>query len=161
MKSPVVNVGGYDWQIKFYPRGNDSDFLSIYVECLTVAKKDGQASAQKSEETAVEDTEQALPSGKPQRSSPAPAPREYQQGPLPLLTEEPVPKRPSVAAQVSVVLYNPAEPRTNYYRQCSHRFCPDSPDWGWTRFAGPHFEIHSRQRGLWGAIGDCGCCCLC
>lgn len=147
MKSPVVNVGGYDWQIKFYPRGNDSDFLSIYVECLTVAKKDGQASAQRSEETAVEDTEQALPSGKPQRPSPAPAPREYQQGPLPLLTEEPVPKRPSVAAQVSVVLYNPAEPRTNYYRQCSHRFCPDSPDWGWTRFAGPHFEIHYRQRG--------------
>ncbi|EOD51468.1 putative math and uch domain protein [Neofusicoccum parvum UCRNP2] len=129
MKSPVVNVGGYDWQIKFYPRGNDSDFLSIYVECLTVAKKDGQASAQKSEETAVEDTEQALPSGKPQRPSPAPAPREYQQGPLPLLTEEPVPKRPSVAAQVSVVLYNPAEPRTNYYRQLDLDDIADALEW--------------------------------
>ncbi|GME22898.1 Peptidase C19 ubiquitin carboxyl-terminal hydrolase 2 [Neofusicoccum parvum] len=129
MKSPVVNVGGYDWQIKFYPRGNDSDFLSIYVECLTVAKKDGQASAQRSEETAVEDTEQALPSGKPQRPSPAPAPREYQQGPLPLLTEEPVPKRPSVAAQVSVVLYNPAEPRTNYYRQLDLDDIADALEW--------------------------------
>ncbi|KKY18596.1 putative math and uch domain containing protein [Diplodia seriata] len=30
MKSPIVNVGGYDWQIKFYPRGNDSDFLSVW-----------------------------------------------------------------------------------------------------------------------------------
>lgn len=147
MKSPIVNVGGYDWQIKFYPRGNDSDFLSIYVECLTVAKKGDKAEVQGSEVEASGNANKASSDGKPQHLSTATAPREYQQGPLPLLAEEPIPKRPSVAAQVSVVLYNPEEPRTNYHRQCSHRFCPDSPDWGWTRFAGPHFEIHYRQRG--------------
>lgn len=147
MKSPVVNVGGFDWQIKFYPRGNDSDFLSIYVECLTVAKKEEKAESQAPDNGAEGNAETTPGSNRPQRPSATPAPREYQQAPLPLLTDGLAPKRPSVAAQVSVVLYNPSEPRTNYYRKCSHRFCPDSPDWGWTRFAGPHFEIHYRQRG--------------
>ncbi|OJD28913.1 math and uch domain protein [Diplodia corticola] len=147
MKSPVVNVGGYDWQIKFYPRGNDSDFLSVYVECLSVARKENQNDASAPERALGVNSETPNLHAKPRPSSTAAPSTEYRQGPLPLLTEEPVLKRRSVAAQVSVVLYNPAEPRTNYFRQCSHRFCPDSPDWGWTRFAGPYFEIHYRQRG--------------
>ncbi|KAF9631861.1 Peptidase C19 ubiquitin carboxyl-terminal hydrolase 2 [Lasiodiplodia theobromae] len=147
MKSPIANIGGFDWQIKFYPRGNDSDFLSIYVECLSVARKENQNDAPTSGAALGDNSETYTSSAKPRPSSTANPTQEHQQGPIPLLTEEPVPKRRSVAAQVSVVLYNPAEPRTNYFRQCSHRFCPDSPDWGWTRFAGPHFEIHYRQRG--------------
>ena len=53
MKSQIVNIGGYDWQIKFYPKGNDSDYLSIYVECLNVTtkeeKKYGQVSSHMNE----------------------------------------------------------------------------------------------------------------
>src|ERR1700744_2844264 len=40
MYSDKVNVGGYDWHIKFYPRGNDSDYLSVYVECASLLSKD-------------------------------------------------------------------------------------------------------------------------
>jgi len=36
MKSEIVTIGGHQWQIKFYPKGNDSDYLSVYLECLSV-----------------------------------------------------------------------------------------------------------------------------
>ena len=33
MRSPPAYVGGYWWTIKFFPRGNGSQSLSVYVEC--------------------------------------------------------------------------------------------------------------------------------
>ncbi|KAK5096758.1 hypothetical protein LTR16_007334, partial [Cryomyces antarcticus] len=42
MRSPTVRVGGHDWQIKFYPRGNDSEYLSIYVECVSLVSEKGR-----------------------------------------------------------------------------------------------------------------------
>jgi hypothetical protein len=151
MKSPPINVGGYEWQIKFYPRGNDSDYLSIYVECLSVVDKAAKGISQGSENTPKKDGE-ASPAAelesKPTTSeSSSPENVELQHTPLPLLDSKPVPKRKSVAAQVSVVLYNPSEPRVNYSRTCLHRFCTGSPDWGWTRFHGPYYDIAHRLRG--------------
>ncbi|KAF9695032.1 hypothetical protein EKO04_006896 [Ascochyta lentis] len=147
MKSEVVTVGGHQWQIKFYPRGNDSDYLSVYLECLSVAdpaakKKEGRVdSVAKSE--AGEAIGQDVLTDQPVQTTAI----QHQHTPLPLLWSKQVAKRKSVAAQVSVVMYNPTEPRVNYSRTALHRFCNGSPDWGWTRFHGPYYEIPHRQRG--------------
>ncbi|KAJ4988669.1 ubiquitin carboxyl-terminal hydrolase [Stagonosporopsis vannaccii] len=143
MKSDPVTVGGHQWQIKFYPRGNDSDYLSVYLECLSVVdpsskKKDGRVDS-----VAKDDSHRAV-----SRESTVQVPAaEYQYAPLPLLDSKQLPKRKSVAAQVSVVMYNPTEPRVNYSRTALHRFCSGSPDWGWTRFHGPYYDIPHRLRG--------------
>ncbi|KAF2736982.1 DS-domain-containing protein [Polyplosphaeria fusca] len=146
MKSQVVNIGGYDWQIKFYPKGNDSDFLSIYIECLSLedSKKKEETHADQPKDAAPgEDAEMATDDA----TTASPAASEPRHTPLPLLDGKSLPKRKSVAAQVSVVLYNPTEPRVNYSRTCLRRFCTGSPDWGWTRFHGPHYDIPHRVRG--------------
>lgn len=141
MKSAPVTIGGHEWQIKFYPRGNDSDYLSVYVECLSVEEKDQK----KTEEQASSDS---TTEGDAMVTTEAePAPKEIQHTPLPLLDSKTMPKRKSVAAQVGVVLYNPSEPRVNHWRTCLHRFCAASPDWGWTRFHGPYYDIPHRIRG--------------
>ncbi|KAF9733686.1 hypothetical protein PMIN02_002677 [Paraphaeosphaeria minitans] len=141
MKSKAVTIGGHQWQIKFYPKGNDSDYLSVYVECLSVGneknKGSGEGSGQKPVDDVVASIDESAHSGS----------AETQHAPLPLLDSKTVPKRRAVAAQVSVVLYNPTEPRVNYSRTCLHRFCTKSPDWGWTRFHGPHYDIPHRIRG--------------
>ncbi|OCL08351.1 hypothetical protein AOQ84DRAFT_42426, partial [Glonium stellatum] len=149
MKSQIMNIGGYDWQIKFYPKGNDSDYLSIYVECLTVTAKDEKKEAAPADENAPK-PDDAITAEKAPESAPEITPEtatKSQHAPLPLLDNKQMPKRRSVAAQVSVVLYNPGEPRVNYVRTCLHRFCSGSPDWGWTRYHGPYYEIQHRHRG--------------
>lgn len=142
MKSKPVRIGGHEWRIKFYPKGNDSDYLSVYVECLSVDDKN------KKEEVA--EGSESQPEGEAEASTEADGPPEpvvFQHTPLPLLDSKSIPTRKGVAAQVSVVLYNPAEPRVNFSRTCLHRFCTSSPDWGWTRFHGPHYDIPHRIRG--------------
>ncbi|KAE8842288.1 hypothetical protein PTNB85_01055 [Pyrenophora teres f. teres] len=184
MKSDIITVGGHQWQIKFYPKGNDSDYLSVYLECLSVmAAKDskdeetdddidvhdvnhsteGEKKVDKAM-TAVKHTSQgtytasdktstatqerrASTGSNSQGNQTAITPVEFQHAPLPLLGSKKVPKRKSVAAQISVVLYNPTEPRVHYSRNALHRFCSGSPDWGWTRFHGPYYDISRRMRG--------------
>ncbi|KAF2457089.1 hypothetical protein BDY21DRAFT_371914 [Lineolata rhizophorae] len=175
MKSPTFTVGGHEWQMKFYPRGNESDYLSVYVDCLSVMKKDDVEEPAKSDKSNSADAgnpgptaesggsasadgdhtmsdEEPMGSSTPinflQKQSRQQSQRPPISTPLPLLKGiQPPLQRKSVAAQVSVVLYNPAEPRVNYHKTCLHRFCPDSPDWGWTRFHGPIYEINMRHRG--------------
>lgn len=50
-----------------------------------------------------------------------------------------------VAAQLGVIMYNPAEPRTCTYMSSEHQFSRANDDWGWTNFHGPWREIHRRQ----------------
>lgn len=166
MKSDVVTVGGHQWQIKFYPKGNDVDYLSVYLECPSVAKLDrhGQPVSRKGDDEEMSEassrTEDAPEvQAKPQdqmetsdettveSSATTEPPAEPQRTPLPLLDGKVMPKRKSVAAQVSVVLYNPTEPRVHYHKTALHRFCSGSPDWGWTRFHGPYYDISHRMRG--------------
>ncbi|KAG9196223.1 hypothetical protein G6011_01344 [Alternaria panax] len=181
MKSEIVTIGGHQWQIKFYPKGNDSDYLSVYLECLSVqdAKddKDEEFSkdvsnneapvpmGEKKADDAMVTAEHALADGATEASAPSEKPPQHrrdstksasegvqapvvtQHTPLPLLGSKKMPKRNSVAAQISVVLYNPTEPRVNYSRNALHRFCNGSPDWGWTRFHGPHYDISRRIPG--------------
>lgn len=149
MRSPVVNIGGYDWRIKFYPRGNESDYLSIYLENLTVAREKNTSYEEKSVPGNVPEISKAPAGLEPNEAVSEATPSEQiRYTPLQLLNTNLPKPRKSVAAQAAVVLYNPDEPRVNYYRSCLHRFSPDSPDWGWTRFHGPWYEIHTRNRGM-------------
>ena len=130
MRSPVASIGGYDWQIKFYPQGNDSDYLSVYLECVSLTSN------------IKEDVGQKSPSQLIPRSS------RTQQKPLPSLedfSQKAPTERPSVAAQFSIVLYNPNESRVNHFHSYTHRFCPKCTDWGSTRFHGPFYRICYRE----------------
>lgn len=163
MKSEPMTIGGHQWQIKFYPKGNDSDYLSVYLECLSVVnaktEKDEakdevkgnesskEGSSEEDKEVAKEGDAMAMNEDTPIVASASAPPVESQHTPLPLLGSKTVPKRQCVAAQVSVVLYNPTEPRVHYSRTALHRFCNGSPDWGWTRFHGPYYDIAHRMRG--------------
>lgn len=158
MKSDVATIGGHKWQIKFYPKGNDSDYLSVYLECLSVMKpkkeenteerQDQDGSKETVEEETRSDDAKVVVEGAPEDASAAPLiPIDAQHAPLPLLGSKQMPKRKCVAAQVSVVLYNPTEPRVHYSKTALHRFCSGSPDWGWTRFHGPYYDIAHRMRG--------------
>lgn len=106
MRSQVLRLGGYDWCIKLYPKGNDSDYLSAYIECVTMAATDFQG-----------DEEWANP-------------------PLPCLTGRKRPlKRKTLAVQLSLVMYNPAEPRVHEHRKDAHQFTKSVPDFGWKRYS--------------------------
>ncbi|KAF1915500.1 Deoxyhypusine synthase-domain-containing protein, partial [Ampelomyces quisqualis] len=162
MTSDVVTVGGHQWQIKLYPKGNDSDYLSVYLECLSVmhpkkkSEEERDTASNKTDAPTSEDTERkeveigrGVAEAPP---SPLKVPVNPQHAPIPLLGSKAVAKRKCVAAQVSVVLYNPTEPRVNYSRTALHRFCSGSPDWGWTRFHGPYYDIAHRMHGQRSAL---------
>jgi hypothetical protein len=149
MYSPTVRIGDYDWHIKFYPRGNDSDYLSVYIECASILPKVPKAdtSSGKKSKSKKEEKKKDEPTEELAESSSTSAPDVPQHTPLPLLEPKQVMKRRGVAAQCSVIVYNPDEPRVNYHKTTTHRYCETSPDWGWTRFHGPHYEIQHRLRG--------------
>ncbi|KAF2238531.1 hypothetical protein EV356DRAFT_440349 [Viridothelium virens] len=142
MRSPIVNIGGYDWQIKFYPRGNDSEYLSVYIECVSF-DTDAEKPSESITDAGHGDTQmETLPD---QSTSSG---MKTQQTPLPPLKEpsvEATAQRPSVATQFSIVLYNPNEPRVNHFHSYTHRFCPKNTDWGSTRFHGPFYRICYRE----------------
>jgi hypothetical protein len=147
MKSEVVTIGGHQWQIKFYPKGNDSDYLSVYLECLSVIDPAAKKKEGRNDSVTKDGANDAMHENTSVDASAYIAAVEPQYTPLPLLGSKQLPKRKSVAAQVSVVMYNPTEPRVNYSRTALHRFCNGSPDWGWTRFHGPYYDISHRSRG--------------
>ena len=126
MRSPVVNIAGYDWQIAFYPRGCRSEnYLSVQLECKTMLSDDYQEF------------------------------EEFDPPPFPFLegadTSNLNKKRRSIAVQLSVIMYNPVEPRTHMERIDAHRFTKKHPDYGWPYFT--HREnFHHRQHGQRRAI---------
>jgi len=67
------------------------------------------------------------------------------------LPESPVRATPiedyRVSAQLGLVIYNPAEPRTCHTSSASHQFCPHQDDWGWDTAASHWDDIHRRKRG--------------
>ncbi|KAI9676296.1 MAG: hypothetical protein M1822_008330 [Bathelium mastoideum] len=142
MRSPAVRIGDFDWQIKFYPKGNDSEYLSIYIECISLVadtdKQSGLGNKEGKERSALSPA-----------SGPDMADRQVAcHRPLQVLecgSHRAAKERRSVAAQFSIVLYNPQEPRVNHFHCYSHRFCPNSPDWGTTRFHGPCYRICYRE----------------
>ncbi|RMX99490.1 hypothetical protein D0868_09510 [Hortaea werneckii] len=109
MRSQSVSIGGYDWRIKFFPLGNGTPFISIYVENVTLQSPD----IQESEDITIP--------------------------PFPLLSghdygKVSFKKHPYVAAQLGMVIHNPAEARTHEERFDAHQFSRSSPDYGWKYF---------------------------
>jgi len=52
-----------------------------------------------------------------------------------------------ISAQLGMVIYNPAEPRTNTCMFSAHQFAEHNDDWGWTDFVPAWNEIHIRHQG--------------
>lgn len=173
MRSPSVLIGGYYWNIKYYPRGNPNEGteqLSVYIECSSVPyendKGDDPAAKDAKDESRITDEHTQHPepdSGSSRGELPEAADSmavDNNEAQVPVETgnishhsqsssTEPSPDATmpwEVAAQISCVVYNPAEPRVNVSQKSSHRYCNENPDWGWTRFHGPWDEIHKRQR---------------
>ncbi|KAH0258094.1 hypothetical protein KCU91_g15995, partial [Aureobasidium melanogenum] len=116
LTSHTVRIGGYVWRIKLLPHGN------MHTDRLSLYVEN--VSVQSSSE--LEWPTDQLP--------------------LPLLGDIKVTRRSSVAAQVSVLLYNPEEPRVNEFKADASQFSQDSPDHGWTRFTSvPWYDIHRRS----------------
>ncbi|KAI9882669.1 MAG: hypothetical protein M1823_005584 [Watsoniomyces obsoletus] len=210
LRSPSVRIGGLDWNIKFYPRGNQTDYASVYLEVSMPSKSSSSSSSSSSSpstptaeaprdaETPQDTTsmdassvpDQAPSEGGPPDTNPTtPTPTDTQSSnqtastatesetpsetnPPPAPSEEPVdsqmsevmdvsspintvstPTNPqerkewSVPVQFGVVVYNPSDPRVHYSQGMHHRFGTDAPDWGSTRFCGPHNQLHKRRRG--------------
>lgn len=159
MCSPAAFVGGYWWRIKFYPRGNNVNALSVYLECsatmptpdndlpqmeFTVRRGTPDASLDDStpevdlKTGATSETAAWLESYKSQYS----AARNAAQS-----VDDKTSASWRVPAQVGVIVYNPQEPHTGWMQSSCHQFNPHNLDWGWTYFHGPWDQIHSRRRG--------------
>lgn len=119
MRSPMVHIGGYDWRIKLYPKGNNTEYVSLYLECVTMQSQD------------FEENEA------------------FVRPPIPFISGmDKLLKRRSVAVQLSVVMYNPTEPRVYEYHTDAHQFTKQIPDYGWTRFTRyPRREFGFRSHG--------------
>lgn len=175
MRSPSVLVGGHYWNIKYYPRGNPNEGteqLSIYIECSNLPyESDSSEDAPAKDESRSRDEQQRPRSTQHSETSPRGSRGELPEAADLMAVEgnelqaprdngnlihpsQPSSTEPNldatalweVAAQISCVIYNPAEPRVNVSQKSSHRYCNENPDWGWTRFHGPWDEIHKRQR---------------
>ena len=136
MRSPVVSIGGYRWNIKVFPHGNEgTDQISVYVECSgegAAPENDNsdemQATPTHNENSAEESTTES--------KAPQEPPVEYQAD---------LSKPWDVAAQIGCVMYNPDEPRVCVFEKATHHFEDASQDWGWVRFHGPWNGIHQRR----------------
>lgn len=116
VRSPIVRIGNHDWRIKLLPRGH----LSTDRVSVYIECLSIQA-----------DAHQVWPE---------------EQLCLPTIGETKLPKRQAVAAQISVLIYNPEEPRVHEFRRDAHQFHSESPDHGWSRFTTvPWYEIHRRS----------------
>ena len=169
MRSPSVLIGGYYWNIKYFPHGNDgTEQLSIYIECSPTPYEDDEpektgvsatSSGSKEDKTTAESSNHDSPTANTSHDTATTSniidttssttgqdrPMEDTQS----STKQSQAKAPSswgIAAQIGCVLYNPEEPRVNVYQKGCHRYYNESVDWGWTRFHGPWDEIHKRQR---------------
>ena len=133
MRSPVVAIGGYKWNIKVFPHGNEgTDHLSVYIECT------GEGSVSEDDEMQATVTEGA---GSPELS---PNDSKASQNHSSEGTIDP-PKPWDVAAQIGCVMYNLEEPRACVFEKATHHFEDASQDWGWVRFYGPWSSIHQRR----------------
>ncbi|CAD0090844.1 unnamed protein product, partial [Aureobasidium vineae] len=116
LASNIVRVGGYDWRIKLLPHGN------MQTDRLSLYVENVSVQSSTSQEWPED------------------------QLPLPLLGITKVMKPMSVAAQISILIYNPEEPLVNEFKADASQFSPKYPDHGWTRFTSlPWYQIHRRS----------------
>jgi hypothetical protein len=145
LRSSPFQIGTHSFAIKVFPRGNGTDYLSIFVECVSMGDDGGlkeqgryrSRSRRKSKkDSSIQDNTTAVSSA-PLLHTPLPlrnAKKEIQQ-------------RPAVVADIIMVAYNPKDPRVFVKEQGMYRFSSKSQDWGWPRFVGPFYELGKRQHG--------------
>lgn len=170
MRSPSISIGGYYWNIKVYPRGNENtDSMSVYVECSTSPKDSGNKEADRAATDSGPSTEittsQAAQPGESRGGSenaahPADSSDASNTDHQPMesddmnemsrneVMDDVVESEQSweVPAQVLCIAYNSEEPRVHAYQKVTHRYHKDTADWGWTRFHGPWDRLHRRER---------------
>ncbi|KAJ5957977.1 Zinc finger RING-type [Penicillium vulpinum] len=158
IRSPPAFVGGYWWRIKFYPRGNNVNALSVYLECSTTMPAP-EGKLPESEFTVRRGAADAsLDDSTPEVQIKTPATDdiaswfETYKSQYPAVRNNPHSGHGTsdswrVPAQVGVIVYNPQEPRTGWMQSSCHQFNTHNLDWGWTYFHGPWDQIHSRRRG--------------
>jgi hypothetical protein len=124
MRSPAVEIGGFKWNIKIFPRGNEgTDHVSVFVECTGPPTPESPPTSKENASIASENgvadhsTSHVVPGGNWE-----------------------------VAAQIGCVMYNPEEPRVHKFENTTHQFQHNNQDCGWVRFYGPWATLHSRRR---------------
>ena len=171
MRSNAVRIGHYDWRIKFFPKGNDTDQFSVYVECskpdtVEDAGSDHNQAVEAEasdlllpEESNAQSTAGTSSGGSSSRDDSLSTANNGESGQsnAETLSSASSPSNGSdgpdkdkdwgTAAQFGVVMYNPNEPRVSVRRSNVHRFSGESPDWGWTRFHGPYRRVNVRENG--------------
>ncbi|KAL8806423.1 MAG: hypothetical protein Q9182_001338 [Xanthomendoza sp. 2 TL-2023] len=170
IRSPSVLIGGLYWNIKFYPRGNQVEYMSVYVECSSSPDGPGEGSRAHNALESEDDSDTEDSSNEANRTPPTEeAPRDedvhrshtvapnvdiftHSDQQVTEITHtqtedeagEPVPWEAS--AQIGCQIFNPNEPTVCGFHKGCHRFTKDNSDWGWTRFHDPWKMIHQRQR---------------
>ncbi|MCJ1377984.1 hypothetical protein MMC17_001080 [Xylographa soralifera] len=162
MRSPSVNIGGYAWNIKMLPRGDETtDQISVYVECT------GPAVADNARKPSIVRENLGLAEANDNSTNSTAAGgvvapfftdhlQSHQRAETPVHKtadiqttnniENAFPNAPwDVAAQIGCVMYNPNEPRVRVHDKSAHHFDNSSKDWGWVRFHGPWETIHLRE----------------
>ena len=162
MRSASVSIGGFKWNIKLLPRGDETtDQVSVYIECT------GPDTGYDSESVKELNTNASVPTSSDDvLISHITSPQDHKEpnfdgGNPPVDVGESAAKMSSsqiisesivppvspwdVAAQIGCVMYNPNEPRVRFHEKSAHHFENGSTDWGWVRFHGPWNTIHQRQ----------------
>lgn len=117
MHSGSVWIGGHLWRIKLMPKGTTAvPYPKVYIENMSIKRAARQE---------WPEDELLLPV----------------LGPFKRL-----PMSPQVAAQFSVVAYNPSDPRVFVFKNDSYQFSQDSHDRGWECFTERRwYELHTRE----------------
>ena len=160
MYSPSVQIGGFYWHIKYFPRGNErTDNMSLYIECSDVPHDDADSeennesgenenqaggNAEAPKESSVNsqvNNDQSVPAARTSGSDASKKTSSTNTDASPAATS----RRWEVPAQIGCVVYNPLETSVYVQRRSCHRFHHETEDWGWTRFTGPWCEMHRRK----------------
>lgn len=154
MCSPSAYVGGYWWTMKFFPRGNKVDSLSVYLECSPTMPSPDNVLPESEFKVLRGIPDAVLKDCSPDvdikynKTDDSKAWLDYYKSQYPAARQESVSKDSwTVASQIGVIIYNPEESRTGWMRSSSHQFNTHNSDWGWTNFHGPWDQIHRRQHG--------------
>ncbi|KAI9825224.1 MAG: hypothetical protein M1832_001258 [Thelocarpon impressellum] len=70
MRSPPVRIAGFDWSIQFYPKGNDTNYMSVYLECSKPREAQGNDHADAEEAVVISRTPVEPPPGPPAEDVP-------------------------------------------------------------------------------------------
>ena len=108
------------WRIKLYPKGNGTSYLGAYIECVDFVT--------------------------PEETGSQVHMKEKIKAPMPVVGGSSMIEMPQrIPVQMSIMIYNPQEPRVHFHKRASHGFTPKDPDRGFSRFGPtPFFDLGRR-----------------